>query len=57
MRTDLNAKLNTNFCGTWGWRERGGAALQVSLTSGEAFGKAAVSSFPTTELKPAEMTT
>lgn len=51
VRADLNAKLNTNFSGTWHWQERGGATLQVSHTSGDAFGKAAVSSF-TTELKP-----
>lgn len=52
VRADLNARLNTNFCVTWCWWERGGAALQVSQTSGEVFlGKAAVSSFLKTELK------
>lgn len=57
MRADLNAKLNTNFCGTWHWQERGGASLHVPHTSEKAFGKAAVSSFLKTKLKPNQLAT
>ena len=57
MGADLNAKLNTNFCGTWHWWERGSATLQVSHTWGEAFGKAAISSLLKTELKPNQSAT
>ena len=57
MRADLNAKLNTNFCGTLCWQERGGTSLHVPHTLGKAFGKAAVSSFLKTELKPNQLAT
>lgn len=52
MRAHLDAKINMNFCGTWHCWVRGAAVLQVSHTSGEPFGKAAVSSLLIIELKP-----